>query len=602
MIYGGKKAPKALFASLAKLIGFNRFYQRFAPRMRLGNQPDMPTITTDRLWFLRENRFLFLTRDGPIEVTLKPSFVLTGILVSMAGIAAIFYYTLIASYSAIEVMRDETIQTAEASIGKKHIGVVTNRLMTWQEYQPSGSIEQFSPEGKREHVEPWRTITKSTQNSTESLIPKTSPDKKTMDEDASDYLPMIIQGGKRITFADGKKAESSEKSLKMLPLKELAKDPIKSPFPLDSAKTSKPLVADTKANPVSTNQKNTRKFFEDADIKSPAKNKLGTEILAETSTPTSPALAQETKIDKVNAPGLATRAREYAVALMPNFIAKPNSVKQDAGADADADAEKTKSSEKNRKTSQGIGLASTASTASVFVDDGLLTNKNDTQSGPVLPVVSEAARIKKMLLAYRQEINYIRSTIVSLGIPQGELPAALSSRNQIEWQPNEKEFRELMIKLAEHRATLRKIPFKPPMLYFYVSSNYGMRKHPKTGKKTFHHGIDLAGTWQENVRATAPGKILYAGPEGAFGKVVRVQHEFGVVTTYAHLARITVKLGDYVSEGHVIGKMGNTGRSVGAHLHYEIRVHGKSIDPDKFMKVGRQLSVAGELRQSSLIQ
>ena len=167
---------------------------------------------------------------------------------------------------------------------------------------------------------------------------------------------------------------------------------------------------------------------------------------------------------------------------------------------------------------------------------------------------------------------------------------------------NEKDFRSLMIKLSEHRAALRKIPFKPPMLYFYISSGYGMRKHPKTGKRTFHHGIDLAGTWQENVRTTAPGRIVYAGSEGAFGKVVRVQHEFGVVTTYAHLARITVKLGDYVSEGHVVGKMGNTGRSVGAHLHYEIRVNGKSIDPNKFMKVGRQLSVAGELQQSSLIQ
>ncbi len=128
-----------------------------------------------------------------------------------------------------------------------------------------------------------------------------------------------------------------------------------------------------------------------------------------------------------------------------------------------------------------------------------------------------------------------------------------------------------------------------------------MRKHPKTGKKTFHHGIDLAGTWQENVRTTAPGSVIYAGSEGAFGKVVRVQHEFGVVTTYAHLARVTVRTGDYVSEGQVVGKMGNTGRSAGAHLHYEIRVRGKSIDPNKFMKVGRQLSVAGELRQSALM-
>ena len=75
MIDGVKKSPKAFFAKLAKFTGLNGLYQRFASRMRLGNQPDMPTITTDKLWFLRENRFLFLTRDGPIEVTLKPAFV-----------------------------------------------------------------------------------------------------------------------------------------------------------------------------------------------------------------------------------------------------------------------------------------------------------------------------------------------------------------------------------------------------------------------------------------------------------------------------------------------------------------------------------------------
>ena len=101
---------------------------------------------------------------------------------------------------------------------------------------------------------------------------------------------------------------------------------------------------------------------------------------------------------------------------------------------------------------------------------------------------------------------------------------------------------------------------------------------------------------------TAPGTVIFAGKEGSFGKVVRVQHEFGVNTTYAHLARITVKNGDYVSENHIIGKMGNTGKSAGAHLHYEIRVNNKSINPNQFMKIGRQISVAGELRQSALTE
>ena len=95
MIHDGKKSPKPIFAAVANSPVFAFFHKRVAPKMHLGNQPDMPTITTDRLWFLRENRFLFLTRDGPIEVALKPSYVLTGILVCMAGIAAIFYSTLI---------------------------------------------------------------------------------------------------------------------------------------------------------------------------------------------------------------------------------------------------------------------------------------------------------------------------------------------------------------------------------------------------------------------------------------------------------------------------------------------------------------------------
>ncbi|MFL2845703.1 MAG: M23 family metallopeptidase, partial [Candidatus Puniceispirillaceae bacterium] len=392
------------------------------------------------------------------------------------------------------------------------------------------------------------------------------------------------------------KTESAEILSDMLSSKELAKDPVKAPSPADSAKSPKTVVANTNASPDLKNQKNTREPLIHADTKPESKAISDTEILAETPSLGSLPLEQTTKKDKLETSGLATRTKEFAVALLPSFMSDPRSIKPNTN------AEKTKDTEKKKEIIKHPELASTPGMASVIPDDGLFTSRNDSQNGPVLPNVSEAARIKKMLLAYKQEIDFIRSTIISLGISQEALPAAPLLSNQAKAQLNDREFRSLMIKLAEHRAALRKIPFKPPMLYFYVSSGYGMREHPKTGKKTFHHGIDLAGTWQENVRTPAPGRVVYAGSEGAFGKVVRVEHEFGVVTTYAHLARITVKLDDFVSEGHVVGKMGNTGRSAGAHLHYEIRVDGKSIDPDKFMKIGRQLSVAGELRQSALVE
>jgi murein DD-endopeptidase MepM/ murein hydrolase activator NlpD len=230
------------------------------------------------------------------------------------------------------------------------------------------------------------------------------------------------------------------------------------------------------------------------------------------------------------------------------------------------------------------------------LDDNFANSTSSKHAGPLLPAISASARAQKVLLSLDNEISYIRKKIIQLGIKASHLP----DYDQVRKQPVDTDFKKLLVTLAEHRATLRKIPFKTPMLYFYISSDYGYRKHPRTGKKAFHHGIDLAGTWQENVRATAPGTVVFAGREGSFGKVVRIEHEFGISTLYAHLARITVNVGDYVAENSVIGKMGNTGRSAGAHLHYEIQVDAKSVDPSDFFTVGRQMSVAGELRQTSL--
>ena len=230
------------------------------------------------------------------------------------------------------------------------------------------------------------------------------------------------------------------------------------------------------------------------------------------------------------------------------------------------------------------------------LDDGFSTTAYGGGAGQLLPSISDAARAQKMLLSLDGEINYIRKSISQLGVKTDYLPSYDAAKNN----GRDTDFKQLLITLAEHRAALRKIPFKTPMLYFYISSEYGYRKHPKTGKVAFHHGIDLAGTWQENVRSTAPGSVVFAGREGSFGKVVRIEHDFGISTLYAHLSRITVSVGDYVAENTVIGKMGNTGTSAGSHLHYEIQVDKKSVDPSDFFTIGRQMSVSGELRQTSL--
>ena len=112
----------------------------------------MPIIATNKIWFLRENRFLVFTRGGPVEVTLKPSLVLTGILICMAGVAAIFYSTIIASYSAIGVMRDETIKTAQASanpiggaaLSKDNTAAGAAKMVRLQ-LQPASTIRTHRP-------------------------------------------------------------------------------------------------------------------------------------------------------------------------------------------------------------------------------------------------------------------------------------------------------------------------------------------------------------------------------------------------------------------------------------------------------------------------
>ena len=150
--------------------------------------------------------------------------------------------------------------------------------------------------------------------------------------------------------------------------------------------------------------------------------------------------------------------------------------------------------------------------------------------------------------------------------------------------------------LEELKNAIIYLPLKPPMQYYYVSSPYGVRIHPKSKLKQMHHGIDMAGTWQEEVRAPADGYISFSGRNGSFGKSIKIVHKHGVTTLYGHLHRLKVKKGDFVKEGEIIGKMGSTGRAVGAHLHYEIKVNKKSVNPYNFISIGRELISSSIIR------
>ncbi len=137
------------------------------------------------------------------------------------------------------------------------------------------------------------------------------------------------------------------------------------------------------------------------------------------------------------------------------------------------------------------------------------------------------------------------------------------------------------------RAVLQKMPLTAPLNSYYISSRYGKRRDPINKKWAAHYGLDMGSALNTPVYATAPGVVVTAGWKGNFGKVVEIDHGAGIRTRYAHLNKILVKKGQKVNFRKKIALVGNTGRSTGAHLHYEIHFNGRTRNPAKFIKAGR---------------
>lgn len=136
---------------------------------------------------------------------------------------------------------------------------------------------------------------------------------------------------------------------------------------------------------------------------------------------------------------------------------------------------------------------------------------------------------------------------------------------------------------------VRGLPLAPPLDYYYISSRYGVRKDPINNTKAMHRGLDFGAKHRATVYSSAPGKVIYAGWKGRFGRFIEIDHGNGVITRYGHLRRIYVKRGQTITYRTKIGQMGNSGRSTGTHLHYEIHVNKRSVDPLKFMKAGKNV-------------
>lgn len=132
---------------------------------------------------------------------------------------------------------------------------------------------------------------------------------------------------------------------------------------------------------------------------------------------------------------------------------------------------------------------------------------------------------------------------------------------------------------------LTTIPSGSPLKDSKVTSSFGYRVHPVTKKKKFHRGLDLRARKRTEVYATADGIVSFARAKnsGDFGRVIKIQHNFGFQTVYAHLNKTLVKTGDIVRKNQVIGLSGNSGRSTAPHLHYEVRYGSRILNPSRFI-------------------
>src|ERR1700744_910109 len=139
--------------------------------------------------------------------------------------------------------------------------------------------------------------------------------------------------------------------------------------------------------------------------------------------------------------------------------------------------------------------------------------------------------------------------------------------------------------------TLALVPYRKPVIgEVEFTSGFGVRSDPFLGRPAMHTGLDFRAAMGDPVRVTANGKVVSSGWAGGYGRMVEIDPGNGLSPRYGHLSEINVKVGDLVKIGQVIGAVGSTGRSTGPHLHYETRIDGEAVDPQKFLRAGVRLS------------
>jgi len=221
----------------------------------------------------------------------------------------------------------------------------------------------------------------------------------------------------------------------------------------------------------------------------------------------------------------------------------------------------------------------------------------------------QTAALNTLEEGYDQRARRVRGVLSELGINPGKPPAAADARAvkgapatggpyipatpRGDTGPFERQLYRInlaRLHVEYLNRTLVAVPVRKPVFgEIDMSSPFGMRMDPFVKGPAIHSGVDMRGDTGDPVRATATGTVTVAGNNGGYGKMVEIDHGNGLATRYGHLSAIDVNVGQIVRIGQIIGKIGTTGRSTGPHLHYETRVNGEAVDPQKFLRAGIRL-------------
>jgi murein DD-endopeptidase MepM/ murein hydrolase activator NlpD len=209
----------------------------------------------------------------------------------------------------------------------------------------------------------------------------------------------------------------------------------------------------------------------------------------------------------------------------------------------------------------------------------------------------QAAALTQLQERYEGKARKLRGVLADVGIKLNAPAASGGPFVPIKLPGESNSFERALTRVNIARAqteqlnrTLVWVPVRKPVTgEIDLSSTFGVRIDPFLHIPAMHTGIDFRGDMGEPIHATAAGTVSNAGWSGGYGKMVEVDHGNGLSTRYGHLSQIDVKIGDAIRIGQVVGRMGSTGRSTGPHLHYETRIDGEAVDPQKFLNAGARL-------------